>query len=251
MEFTLNYNIPDQGYAILQYVDVDPVNRIINKLEAYKRAIKEAYADRENEDYFKGYIAYHKLMYVQESLIGEGNIDGSTTTQQLEGFLRHPDDSRISIKVNNFNKAMNDLFQNCWFADGPSQLPIESFTPEFIQNIHKQVAADLVDSPGVYRENDSGPSKERWTYLSPHQISDCLEDLCKFIRCEIIKEQSDLSLQNNCIVSRVKIVATFLANFLQIHPFTNGNGRVARLVISWLMSDMFIVPVPLYSCLSS
>jgi len=46
-------------------------------------------------------------------------------------------------------------------------------------------------------------------------------------------------------------VANFLTHFLQIHPFTNGNGRVARLLISWLMVDLSVVPVPLLTTIST
>ena len=38
----------------------------------------------------------------------------------------------------------------------------------------------------------------------------------------------------------------FLIHFLTIHPFRNGNGRVARLLLSYLLSSVTIVPLSIY-----
>ncbi len=71
------------------------------------------------------------------------------------------------------------------------------------------------------------------------------------MREEIQKEHLDGESDGNLIIERIKIAATFLTEFLHIHPFTNGNGRIARLLISWLMADITIVPVPLLSSSSA
>ena len=39
----------------------------------------------------------------------------------------------------------------------------------------------------------------------------------------------------------------FLIHFLTIHPFRNGNGRVARLLLSYFLSSVTIVPLSIYS----
>jgi Fic family protein len=43
----------------------------------------------------------------------------------------------------------------------------------------------------------------------------------------------------------IKIAAQFLNKFLFIHPYENGNGRVARLLVSYILSSVSIVPVSL------
>ena len=42
------------------------------------------------------------------------------------------------------------------------------------------------------------------------------------------------------------ISAQFLSRFLFIHPFSNGNGRTARILVTFLLSGVAVVPVSLY-----
>ena len=45
----------------------------------------------------------------------------------------------------------------------------------------------------------------------------------------------------------VKFGAHFMSHFLFIHPFENGNGRVARLLLSWILAPTCILPLPVYA----
>ena len=44
----------------------------------------------------------------------------------------------------------------------------------------------------------------------------------------------------------VKLGAQFLSRFLYIHPFSNGNGRVGTILLSYLLSNFSVLPVSLY-----
>lgn len=244
MIFSLAYDIPNRGLCTLDYlVDDSSVENLTTEWVDYKSRIETAYADPENELYFTGYTEFHHLLYVYETLKGEANLNSSMTMSTVDDFMRIPDDTRTSYKINNLKKAVEVLFpQSFQFL---LKLPIEEFTPRFIKDIHKHVASGVIKDAGIYRTKKSAPSQEAYyRYLEPEQISECLESLCKFVRDEIIKEEDSLP-------NRVKIVATFCSNFLHIHPFSNGNGRVSRLLLSWLMSDLSVVPVPIFLSLAS
>ena len=54
---------------------------------------------------------------------------------------------------------------------------------------------------------------------------------------------------NNNFGSQIIIAAVFLEQFLLIHPFSNGNGRTARILFSLLLkqsSSNFVLPVSLH-----
>jgi len=55
-------------------------------------------------------------------------------------------------------------------------------------------------------------------------------------------------INNNNVEDCVKIGAMFFTIFLDIHPFSNGNGRISRLLLSLILSYSCIVPVSLYQC---
>lgn len=251
MIFSLAYDIPNRGLCTHDYlVDHSSVENLVTDWLDYKSRIEIAYADPENELYFTGYTEFHKIVYVYETLMGEANLNSSTTMSTVEDYMRIPDDTRTSYKINNLKKAVDVLFpQNFEFS---SKLPIEQFTPKFIKAIHKHVASGVIQDAGKYRKILSAPSQDAYyRYLEPEHISECLDNLCKFVRDEITKEPINHTVTRDCLLNRVKIVATFCANFLHIHPFSNGNGRVSRLLLSWLMSDLSVVPVPIFMCLAS
>ena len=44
----------------------------------------------------------------------------------------------------------------------------------------------------------------------------------------------------------LRIAALFFSEFLKIRPFSNGNGRVARLIVNFVLSRVCIVPISIF-----
>ena len=135
-------------------------------------------------------------------------------------------------KIRNVKNAADALFPNIFAA----RFSIDDFTPFFIISVHTIIAKEL-DFPSDFRIAYSKPAQEDYTYLTPNLISSTLERLCTSTREALNTEVEFLP--------RVKIVASFFTYFLHIHPFQNGNGRVARILISVLLVADTIVPIPL------
>lgn len=72
-------------------------------------------------------------------------------------------------------------------------------------------------------------------YLSADDITDALEMLLSFIKAAWPKTET--------VVERILLAAFFIERFLFIHPFSNGNGRTARLLFSVLLKNDILVPV--------
>lgn len=247
MDFNLNYVIPDNGMWFPHYAnDTMTVEILLKQYAEYKARIKFAYDIESNKDYFTDYTEFHQQQYLLETLIGEGNIDGSTTIDEVGEILKNPDQTKKSIKINNLNDALQNIFPNIFsFLGTYSKVDVAKFTPEFIQETHKLVTKRLLDNSGIYRTKMAAPSQEHWFFLIPSKIRRNLEVLCEITREELHNEAWPLGSWEDVLLGRIKIAATFLTQFLQIHPFSNGNGRVGRLLVSWLMADLSIVPVPI------
>lgn len=63
-----------------------------------------------------------------------------------------------------------------------------------------------------------------------------------FHQCRREFGKEDLQLEET-----TKYGVCFFHQFLYIHPFLNGNGRVARVLLSYLLSKFTVVPLSLYT----
>ncbi|KAJ3250760.1 hypothetical protein HK103_003183 [Boothiomyces macroporosus] len=195
----------------------------------------DAYDDDNLREFFSGYIEHHKLDYLKETFIGENIVKGSTTIEDVEKILSNPQNQRLSLKFYNMKRAIEKLFPTII----RTEIDITRFTPKFIMDIHKIIGEGVIDDAGQYRKKFCKPSKVDWVYLYPDLIEKSLEGLCCNVRNAMETEED--------ILTKIKITSSFVTNFLHIHPFSNGNGRTARLLASWLLSTISIVPIPFYS----
>ncbi|CAG8837312.1 27394_t:CDS:2, partial [Gigaspora margarita] len=113
------------------------------------------------------------------------------------------------------------------------------FTPSFAQQLHRQIGDGLISNSGQYRTRYVMAAQDNFVYMRPDLIENKMEEL--FRQCREKFERTDLQLEE-----AIKYGACFLAYFLLIHPFINGNGRVVRLLLSYLLSRFTAVPLSLY-----
>ncbi|CAG8734194.1 8353_t:CDS:2, partial [Racocetra fulgida] len=147
-----------------------------------------------------------------------------------------PDEQRLARKVQNLHVAIIDTFPSIFFPD----LQIDRFTPEFAKKLHLKIGNGLIKDAGQYRTKFVMAAQENYVYMAPDLIKDRMETL--FRQCREKFEDTDLRLED-----AIKYGACFLIHFLTIHPFMNGNGRVARLLLSYLLLKFTVVPLSLYT----
>ena len=80
--------------------------------------------------------------------------------------------------------------------------------------------------------------RDNYEYSKPEEIDLKMHSL--------FSETRNLMFKNKTIDDRVRIGAMFFSMFLDIHPFSNGNGRVARLLLSLILSYSCTIPVCLF-----
>lgn len=77
----------------------------------------------------------------------------------------------------------------------------------------------------IEEENENGKKKIRFTPLSPIETPIAIEDLCKNYN----------NLVNNELCDLLVLIPIFILDFLSIHPFNDGNGRMSRLLTLLLL----------------
>ena len=134
------------------------------------------------------------------------------------------------------NNALENMFPNPFNVEFDSN----RFTVDMAKQIHGLIGGDgLIENAGNFRNRPAKPAHYDFEYLNYTEIDNKMIKLFKNARDKL---NSDLSLNE-----KIKLGAKFLSKFLYIHPFSNGNGRVGRLLLSYILSSSCVVPVTLFS----
>ena len=67
----------------------------------------------------------------------------------------------------------------------------------------------------------------------------------------IIKNESQKPMTIELLVKIFKVATSFLFSFLQLHPFSDGNGRLGRLLCSHVLGIFSPFPTAVYNVFSS
>ncbi|KAI9141070.1 fido domain-containing protein [Paraphysoderma sedebokerense] len=149
-------------------------------------------------------------------------------------------DNRIHIKVWNLHRAINRYFNSDFF----DAFEMQQFTPALAKDINISLLSGLEDRAGIYRQLWAMPAQEDFYYLDPQKISNRLDELFE----NVVKKYRDSYGWDEArrLEHLVKLGAAFLEEFLYIHPFSNGNGRTGRILLSLLLSEFSVIPVSLF-----
>ena len=104
--------------------------------------------------------------------------------------------------------------------------PKEILNEAFIRKLHKQMFGNVWKWAGKFRQSDKNIGGRWW------QISTDLKDLCNDAKLWVDSrsEPSD------------EIAVRFHHRLVLIHPFPNGNGRLARLMADLLLENILDYP---------
>ena len=105
------------------------------------------------------------------------------------------------------------------------------FGIDLIKEVHACVMKGDTE-PGVFRTVNVRPWCSSTVYALPDGIPDKLGKLVDFVN-----ETPTSSTQE-----KIALACLFFSEFLLIHPFRDGNGRTARILLSCLLRDVCAVP---------
>ena len=157
-----------------------------------------------------------------ESAVSSNRIEGVTVADARirtivfgKSHLRDRDEE----EVRGYRNALKFIHEQA------AKLPVSE---ETIQNLHRLAKGDIWDA-GKYKEKESdiiekypdGTSRVRFRTVSPAKTPVFVAEL--------------IDLWNQCLRERwvhpIVAMAAFNLDFLSIHPFRDGNGRVSRLLL--------------------
>ncbi len=177
-------------------------------------------------------------MYVRREAVLSSQIEGTQSTlDDVLAFELDPKTRDVPKDVEeivNYVKAMN------YGIDRLAQLPLSL---RLIREIHAELMQGVRGqhkTPGEFRRSQNwlgpGPTTpiERATFVPPpvHEMNVALDDFEKFLHAE-----QSMPVLLHC--------GTAHAQFETIHPFLDGNGRVGRLLISFLLVHRGVMHRPL------
>jgi Fic family protein len=176
------------------------------------------------------------MMYVRKEAVLSSQIEGTQSSLQdllaAEAEVLRPDRPRDVEEVVNYVRAINH---------GLTRLDALPVSVRLICEIHRELLEGVRGSqltPGVIRtsQNWIGPggctlAEATFVPPPPSEVPSALNQLEKFLHRE-----DDIPLL-------IKVGLAH-AQFETIHPFLDGNGRVGRLLITFLLSERQVLHKP-------
>lgn len=161
-----------------------------------------------------------------ESTVSSNRIEGVEVDQKRIGtvlFGKGHLQDRDEEEVRGYQKALS------WIHGKGKKIPI---SVETVLTLHKMTRPNIWDS-GQFKKDDGeiiekhpdGRVTLRFKPLSAQETPDAMEQLCK----------DTVELLQGRDVPPMVLLAAFNLDFLCIHPFRDGNGRVSRLLLLLLM----------------
>jgi len=119
--------------------------------------------------------------------------------------------------------------KDAWeFANGWKGQLNEAFIRKLQYHVTKNTACRI---QGAYRDSQVGISGSDWKPPKPQNVPKLIKELCTGYSAKKKK------------LHPVELAAWAHNHFVQIHPFTDGNGRTARLILNWILMKNRLPPV--------
>lgn len=193
--------------------------------------VKQFLKDPENDEFVTGFVNIYRSHYITECNRGENT--GTQTFEETEIALTTSLEDRNYQKTRNLSLAISHMFQDRLILE---QLQ-HKFTPTLAKKINELIGNGLFRNAGCYRTTEAKPSGYDYFYLQPGEIESEMDKLFKMVNEEMRDENAKW----------YEVATRFFIRFLYIHPFSNGNGRTARILLSALLAKNTIIPVSLFN----
>lgn len=213
------FNLIDEYNSIISNSNI--IN-LISKIHEYKG--KQSYLLETKKD-------------TLETLLKVAKIQSTSSSNKIEGI--YTTDKRINEIVNQKLKPKNRNEEE--IAGYRDVLSLIHDNYDFIDinnNTILQLHRDLYKYTGysyggkfknsqnyIEETNEQGEKKIRFTPLSPVETPIATQDLCKSYNELVNNESCDLLV----------LIPIFILDFVSIHPFNDGNGRMSRLLTLLLL----------------
>lgn len=212
----------------------DGMDTLLREIPTLLERIKKFVDDKSNKKFLKGFIDEYRQIYIYEICSGENKIIGTLINGRFEldeGTIKKRDLQKVTNLSEAIRYAFGEKFSSYSYK--------HHFTVKFAKELNRIIGNGLFGNAGNYRHKHAKPSGYDFFYLEPIYIEDNMNKLF-----ENMSEETEKDLE---WMEWIELAAKFFERFLLIHPFSNGNGRTARILLSVVLIKKTIVPVSLFS----
>ena len=174
---------------------------------------------------------------VLEQLVEVAKIQSTESSNKIEGIITTS--TRIKQLINDKTTPRNRDEEEILCYRNALNIIHESFkyipiTPNYILQLHHELYKPTSKTIGGKFKNvqnyisakyPDGREEILFTPLSPFETEEAIKNLCnEFNQCV-----------DNDSVESLLLIPTFISDFVCIHPFSDGNGRMSRLLTTLLL----------------
>ena len=224
-QFHLQTILPAKRTVLVERCDI--IGRVAAQLQATRDAEdSQACLEWLNASYLHAVFASESGQQLEAGVTVEAIYeclrDGRTLPPNIP--------ERSSAKLTNLWCAMQQLGFHKFSATDDPPLRLSN---DLVVALHATVMKGLLDQTG-FRSTSVVAAQTNVVYLPPQLIRTHLADLLEFSTRRLAACST--------ILDRVLLVSFFFSEFLKIHPFVNGNRRVALLLANALLRGAAVVP---------
>lgn len=165
-----------------------------------------------------------KIQSTEASNKIEGIVTTSTRIQQLYNEKTTPR-NRDEEEILGYRDVLNTIHEHYEYIPLRSSYILQLHR-DLYQYSEKSICGRFKNTQNVIAKTKSDGSKEiLFTPLAPYETPDAIESIC---------ENFNRAYDNNWVDPLI-LIPTFINDFLCIHPFNDGNGRMSRLLTTLLL----------------
>lgn len=180
--------------------------------------------ERENQrkDYFPDVFLHLESIAKVQSVKGSNAIEGIITSEDRINDIVYRNSMPLNhneAEIAGYRDALSIILENYNMID---------ISTHEILHLHETMLSYTPASGGVYKQNDNvimevDFSGERWIRFSPTPALETAATMEQLILAYI-------EAKNSYRINQLLLIPCFILDFLCIHPFADGNGRMSRLL---------------------
>ena len=212
-----DFNLKNEAENVLN-------NNIINLVSAiHEYKGKQTFYIEANHDVLTSLLNIARIQSTESS----NKIEGIRTTDERINALindKVAPKNRNEEEIAGYRDVLELIHENYENMDiTPNIILLELYLYKYSS---KSIGGKFKDSENIIEETDeNGNKKIRFKPLSAFETPQAIEELCTSYNNEIRKNEID----------PLFLIPIFILDFLSIHPFNDGNGRMSRLLTLLLL----------------
>ena len=239
------------------------VTEMITQVAEYHKRWKKALADNiYSEELIKKVQQEFLVDFIFHVNVEEGH--GLTTRMETENFLRNCSSGRNMTACSSLSlKEQETVNLRNGYVNLLEKIKTEERTNDYgllevslLKETHRLILHDIPLPEGFTKPGQMSNKPrvtefngELYYYANPEDMESAVCDLLdkyNFLFDSCLKEKRELQ-ECDDVYSLFKTCAWLLFELLDLHPFSDGNGRLCRILCSYSLSKLNPFPTPIYN----